>query len=49
MELYSKQMGAVESSMHAAQRMTHDPSLQVGVFAPCCSTCSFDEIDTCMN
>lgn len=39
MELYSKRMGAVESSKHATQRMTHDPSLQVGMPAPYCSTC----------
>ena len=44
MELYSKRMGAVESSKHATQRMTHDPSLQVG------RACSIlQHLPSCLN
>ena len=49
MELYSKRMGAVESSKHAAQRMTHDPSLQVGMLTPYHSIRPSDRINSCMH
>ena len=49
MELYSMRTGALESSKHASQRMTHDPSLQVCIFAPHCSTHISDCTDACVG